>query len=541
MRDFDRFSARKPCNILFFILDGVRYDTLGYSGRDPTPTPALDSFFREGRVFSQAYSPGCPTQFAFPPIFTSTLPLDQGGYEYGIRCRSAGFVELLREHGYRTGAFVSGGWANRFHGYDRGIDSFHHLFDISLFLRNYCKFDLDYATALYEAGTLRPSDCVDRLGPSLAKVFPFLGEFCREKIQELKSGSVSPSPEVHGWNFTELEKKIEVEERAFRENPRGYVMMLMTARQSSFLFGAMPTMKKSRLKSTSAYVLESMCRWVAKGGVEPFFAWAHLMDVHDVNFVTHDIMQSQAALRRELLRILRMHTLILKGGSEYSSDPEYDFALTYMDEHIGRLRTFLENKKLLDDTLIVMISDHGSRRGKLPPRESVDIISFYDELLHVPMAFVHPDIRPGTDDRLVSTMDVGPTILRFLGLPVPDEFRGRPLFEPGVAERDHLIMENLGRGPCDFAQKPVRIGVRTRTEKIVFESPPENSDGSGSLTEAYDLVGDPGESRNIVGEENQGKSLSRLERIARERCREIRRVESARTGDSPAEHTCGNP
>ena len=142
-------------NIIFLILDSLRYDRTGFSGHTPSATPVLDKLLNKGLVTSRTFSPGCPTQFAFPAIFTSTLPLDQGGYDRGINNRTASFVEVLKNNGYSTGAFVSGGWANKLHGYHKGFDEFHHLFDISLFLQNFVMFDIDYFANQYATGTIQ--------------------------------------------------------------------------------------------------------------------------------------------------------------------------------------------------------------------------------------------------------------------------------------------------------------------------------------------------------------------------------------------------
>jgi choline-sulfatase len=85
---------------------------------------------------------------------------------------------------------------------------------------------------------------------------------------------------------------------------------------------------------------------------------------------------------------------------------------------------------LADDTLIVLVSDHGegffihSYAGqKLGWHGS----SLYDEVLRVPLAIIAPGLEPRVVDQPVMLIDLAPTLLELLKAPVPKDFQGRSL------------------------------------------------------------------------------------------------------------------
>jgi choline-sulfatase len=102
----------------------------------------------------------------------------------------------------------------------------------------------------------------------------------------------------------------------------------------------------------------------------------------------------------------------------------YNGEVSYHDHHLG---TFIERLKklgLYDQTVFVIVSDHGE--------EFYDHSSYghghsvYQELLHVPFIVRWPGVVPAARhiEETVSTVDVSPTILSAVGVPVPDVMEG---------------------------------------------------------------------------------------------------------------------
>ena len=104
----------------------------------------------------------------------------------------------------------------------------------------------------------------------------------------------------------------------------------------------------------------------------------------------------------------------------------YDL-ITALDKEVGRVLRELEEDGLADETVVFFWSDHG--RGL--PRAKRWI---YDSGIHVPLIVRWPGkINPGTvDDRLISLMDLGPTVLSIAGVPIPKHMQGKPFLGPAA-------------------------------------------------------------------------------------------------------------
>jgi arylsulfatase A-like enzyme len=102
----------------------------------------------------------------------------------------------------------------------------------------------------------------------------------------------------------------------------------------------------------------------------------------------------------------------------------YDGEITYWDHHFGQMMEYLAGLGLLDNSIIVVTSDHGQmfgEHGKWVHRNSL-----YEEVLRVPMLLRYDGVTtPGyVAAEPVSTLDLMPTILDLVGLPIPDGLDG---------------------------------------------------------------------------------------------------------------------
>lgn len=130
--------------------------------------------------------------------------------------------------------------------------------------------------------------------------------------------------------------------------------------------------------------------------------------------------------------------------------PVYMGLVKQVDDHLGRLMTYLKENDLEKDTLIVFTSDHGDYLGDhwLGEKEL-----FHDTVVRVPMIVADPraqaDASRGTaSEALIEAVDVVPTILDALGLPQPSEWlEGQSLLpllhgHPGANGKEMVVCEN---------------------------------------------------------------------------------------------------
>jgi len=126
-------------------------------------------------------------------------------------------------------------------------------------------------------------------------------------------------------------------------------------------------------------------------------------------------------------------------------DPPYadqDQAITGLDKQIGRILDRLDVLGVARDTLVVFTSDHGHRAG---PPESGGV--HHEDLVRVPLVVRCPGRVPAgvSTAALHAHVDLAPSVLNALGIPVPGQMQGRSQLAVWRGERDrvrdHVIVE----------------------------------------------------------------------------------------------------
>jgi len=172
---------------------------------------------------------------------------------------------------------------------------------------------------------------------------------------------------------------------------------------------------------------------------------------------------------------------------------KYAGEIAFMDSQIKRLLDFLDQKKLNSKTIVIAIGDHGEGLGEHD--EMTHGIFIYDATSRIPFIIRIPGLKnPGRHlTKTVSQLDVMPTILDFLGLPPAKDIQGVSLKnlilgqEPD-SESGDVFMEShfpfLHYGWSEI------YGLQSGRYKYIQVPKPE----------LYDLAKDPGELKNIAGE-----------------------------------------
>jgi arylsulfatase A-like enzyme len=179
---------------------------------------------------------------------------------------------------------------------------------------------------------------------------------------------------------------------------------------------------------------------------------------------------------------------------------QYDGEIAYGDREFGRFIGELKKRGLYDRALIVFMADHGEEfqdhGGWLHGR------SVFDELIRIPLIVKFPRQRDAGRRiaQQVQEVDILPTILESLGLPVPAPpvIAGRPL-QPvvrGQAPEPPAVAEISHRGY-------VAHGMRTRTDKYIRVFSPAQAEMY------FDLVRDPKERTNRIEESRERSRLLR--------------------------------
>jgi Flp pilus assembly protein TadD len=202
---------------------------------------------------------------------------------------------------------------------------------------------------------------------------------------------------------------------------------------------------------------------------------------------------------------------------EAASGASYNAAVASADTATGKLIALLRTRKLYDDALVVVASDHG--RGLGGHGEETHGVFLYDETIHVPLLLKLPQ-NPSAG-KLVSTraslVDVAPTVLAIAGVPVPSQMQGQSLLRISKTNADQPVYAVSDFPQRAFGWSPLESW---RAGKYLYIKAPR--------PELYDLSADPGATRNLAQ-----SSKATLETIAGQLDAFDRRFSGAGTSGGP--------
>lgn len=190
----------------------------------------------------------------------------------------------------------------------------------------------------------------------------------------------------------------------------------------------------------------------------------------------------------------------------------YDGEITHWDFYLGQMFEYLQAKGVLQNSIIVVTSDHGQmfgEHGKWIHRNSL-----YEEVLRIPLLFRYTGTVGAGQvlDTPVSNMDITPTLLDMAGIPVPGGMQGQsllPLMQGGAAPDSREIFSEMD-GETDpnsdgywIAPHTNLYSVKQNGWKLIHaqEAPQEDQlfeVRPNSIYEGDNLAGDETQKRNAL-------------------------------------------
>jgi arylsulfatase A-like enzyme len=244
-------------------------------------------------------------------------------------------------------------------------------------------------------------------------------------------------------------------------------------------------------RRTNDLINDAAIRWLQNNTHKPFFMFVHYYDNHwdylppppydrlyDPNYrgpidgrqIAREPLYSNPPSPRDVEHIVAL----------------YDGEVKQTDKDLGELLEFLADKRLMDNSIVIVAGDHGEQFYE---HGHTSHHGLFEELIHVPLAVAipGPKAKGKTIDALVSQVDIMPTILDYLQIPLPAECQGKSLKSvlEGNAEHvnDFIFAEYTGGAVRDI------YTVRSARYKY-YEGIDEEF--------AYDLIKDPAEQRKIL-------------------------------------------
>jgi arylsulfatase A-like enzyme len=184
----------------------------------------------------------------------------------------------------------------------------------------------------------------------------------------------------------------------------------------------------------------------------------------------------------------------------------YDGAILYTDDNLGRILQKVSELGLADSTIVAVTGDHGEALGEHGLSFTHDF-TLYDEVLRVPLVIRGPGVVPGAEiAQQVRLMDVAPTLLEMAGVAPLSGVEARslaPLLRGGSLPYLTAFAESApARTQFPEQDKIYLPGIRgkwrmVRTDRWKLIQIPR---AEGDLFELYDLVDDPGETKNLFAD-----------------------------------------
>jgi arylsulfatase A-like enzyme/tetratricopeptide (TPR) repeat protein len=215
-------------------------------------------------------------------------------------------------------------------------------------------------------------------------------------------------------------------------------------------------------------VVDLGLEWLETEDERPFFAWLHLYDAH----IPYDPPEPYGTRF---------------GGRGLSG--LYDGEIAYADSQVGRVLDWLEGRGLAENTVVVVLGDHGESLGDHGENEHGYFV--YDATVRVPLIVRVPgaDLEGIRVPAQVRTIDVLPTILDLVGVERPQPVHGESLVP--------LMLEPDGGGPEFAYSESMSVHLQYGWSALYSLRTTERKFIDAPRAELYAVNDDPSEMKNL--------------------------------------------
>jgi len=284
-------------------------------------------------------------------------------------------------------------------------------------------------------------------------------------------------------------------------------------------------------ESRPALIADAACRWIEdnyRGG--PFLLWLDSFDVHEPWFPPDYLLRSyQPSYDGEPMAQPNYHSADAYRPEELADlRARYASMCTLLSKHVGRILRLVEETGLFENTIVVLLSDHGTYLGEhgmvgksLIRSDAFDVVPFHPEVARILWTMAVPETLRGSPvpagtrmGQLVQAADLLPTVLDFCGIPAPAPARieGTSLAPILRGETDASPREIAVTASSSFTHHGQgflhcrRPTVTDGTWTLVLRDPPEPGPPSLYLT-----AEDPAHERDVIAEHrDEGQRLHRM-------------------------------
>lgn len=478
---FSQTIKEKP-NIVCIFVDDHAYQAISAYGHpisEKAPTPNIDRIAEMGMLYTHSYVENSISTPSRATLLTGLYSHQHGQTRLGccMNPDKVWFTELLQEAGYTTA--VIGKWHLNVE--PKGFDFYDILFDQGEYYNPSFRRPQTNGEYIREEGyatTLITDKAIDWIDKTISEESPFCilvnhkarhrNWMAEPKYLDLFEDIEFPEPATLFDDYSTRGEQMKNQELTI-ENHMGYAF--------DFKVGELKD------EPTLAYIKESWPPAINQLTEQQREVWDKAYNKQNQSFLENR-PEGEDLLRWKYQRYIK----------------EYCRTIRSIDDQVGRLLDFLEEKDVLDNTLIVYTSDQGFFLGE---HGLYDKRFMYEEAFRTPLIISFPtQIKPHTIcHEFVQNIDLAPTFLDIAGVEIPEELPGKSLktlFTESVSDnwRDEIYYHfydypAVGNVRCHY-------GIRTKRYKLIHWYGEGHGNGKEiDFWELYDLKKDPNEINNV--------------------------------------------
>lgn len=490
---------------IFIIVDALRYDLLKNDVARKRLFPAINSLLKKGFII-KAVANGQSTQFVLPSIFSSSYPLDYGGYNFGIRYRKS-YIEALKNNKFKTYMMSTCNQMGIGNGYDKGVDNVYTTNDYRLIIEQKINRTLLYEINLFKNNQKTKNQILNTLqkefGITLDRIISYknIGQYLwPKKLRNINTkiieGSIKEKeillkyPEivlnkmskVSGGIYWHTLGKEDYNNLVFQYK-RFFVAISWRLKRIIDKQNIWPFLKLGHYAVVINDIIDVLVKKISSLDEKKWHIHMHLMDVHDCRAVNNIWV---------LLKRLRFFPkwLLEKINGNIKHRFLYVSAMMDVDTNLAKLFKELKKKNIMKDILILITADHAScyaesPRGKL---EVQDRTHYEDLDIPLIMSNVSSVPKEGT---MCDSMDITATFLNALRVKTNSNYKGINIFKK---KKGFVISESCGSGNSDVKRRDIYFTVTTNKFKIMATL----SNNNLKAKKLFNLINDPYEQKDVL-------------------------------------------
>jgi arylsulfatase A-like enzyme len=459
-------------NIILIVMDTMGAKHMSIYGYPRRTTPFLESLAENSTIYSRCFAPSAWTIPSHASMFTGLYPSQHGTFEGNLFLSQniQHLVSGLKMKGYLTFGISSNGLVSPASGLCRDFDFFK-----------------DFTSAYLEG--LMPNPAA-KASPTILENPGELTDYLSKGINSLEKLKILLRYIQDTGNWQEALERLS----------EGIRYRLSHLISPSPFFKSSPFTEKSIELSRDIFTQHA-------GQEKPFFLFINFMEAHEKyrpplkyrKFSRWSDKQKANMAGFYFQEMTPYFTELLEDNRNLHDDEIY-----YLDQKIKDIFDALQTNKLLDETVVILTSDHGESFGEKGIYGHN--LSLYNELIWVPLIIHYqPGNTPkGENDRLVSLTDLYATVLDLAQCPLPRPESSYSLLDTRrrelavsqfiYPEKDHNELEAL-KGSYKSKGMVFSPGIMS----LVSESGRKIIEKRDGSIEVYDFSTDKDEKVNLIG------------------------------------------